>query len=180
MHTSCAHVSGRGEISCVGGGTRCRNCLKRLVARMSRCLFFAPTVVPAGSRVARKYDLLLLRGNVRVVPIMCVPEVSSTNRCVFCTTCSEYRLNPKSGTYAISINVILLSVCPWKITSIFPMYSTLILCRSPIVIVSRPGGGGLKYYSLVPSCVMWHDALLSAIQTSPSLLPDCTTNVLCR
>ena len=26
---------------------------------------------------------------------------------------------------------------------------------------------------------MWDDAPLSAIQTSPSLLPDCTTNALC-
>ena len=39
----------------------CRNCLKRLVAHMSPCLRLAPTV-PAGSRVARKYDPLLLRG----------------------------------------------------------------------------------------------------------------------
>ena len=42
----------------------CRNCLERLVARMSLCLLLAPTV-PAGSRVVRKYDPLLLRMNVR-------------------------------------------------------------------------------------------------------------------
>ena len=69
----------------------CLNCLKRFVARMSPCLRLAPTA-PAGSRVARKYDLLLLRGNVRFV---------------LWTACSEYRLNPKSGTYATSINMIL-------------------------------------------------------------------------
>ena len=82
------------------------NCLKRFVARMSPCLRLAPTV-PVGSRVARKYDSLLLRGNVRLAPIMCVPDTFDTIRCVLWTACSEYRLNPKSGTYAISINVIL-------------------------------------------------------------------------
>ena len=82
------------------------NCLKRFVARMSPCLRLAPTV-PAGSRVACKYDPLLLRGNVRLAPIMCVPDASDTIRCVLWTACSEYRLNPKSGTYATSINVIL-------------------------------------------------------------------------
>ena len=45
------------------------NCHKRFVARMSPCLRVAPTV-PAGSRVARKYDPLLLRGNVRLAPIV--------------------------------------------------------------------------------------------------------------
>ena len=55
----------------------CLNCLKRFVARMSACLRLAPTV-PAGSRVARKYDPLLLRGNVRFAPIMCVPDTSDT------------------------------------------------------------------------------------------------------
>ena len=59
----------------------CPNGLKRLVARMSPCLRLAPTV-PAGSRVARKYDLLLLRGNVRFAPIMCVPDASDTIRYV--------------------------------------------------------------------------------------------------
>ena len=59
----------------------CPNCLKRFVARMSPCLRLAPTV-PAGSRVARKYDPLLLRGNVRLAPIMCVPDASNTIRCV--------------------------------------------------------------------------------------------------
>ena len=157
----------------------CLNCLKRLVARMSPCLCLAPTV-PAGSRVARKYGPLLLRRNVRFAPIMCVPDASDTIRCVLWTACGEYRSNPKSGTYATSIKVILWSVFPWKITSMFPMYSTLILRRSPIVIVSRPGGGGLTLYILVLSCVMWHDAPLSAIQTSASLLPECTTNELCR
>ena len=84
----------------------CPNCLKRLVARMSPCLRLAPTV-PAGSRVARKYDPLLLRGNVRFSPIICVPDAPDTVRCVLWTACSEYRLNPKSGTSATSINVIL-------------------------------------------------------------------------
>ena len=42
-----------GVISYGGGGAGCRNYLKRLVARMFRCLFLAPTV-PAGSQVARK------------------------------------------------------------------------------------------------------------------------------
>ena len=82
------------------------NCLKRFVARMSPCFRLAPTV-PAGSRVARKYDPLLLRGNVRLAPIMCVSDASDTIRCVLWTACSEYRLNPKSGTFATSINVIL-------------------------------------------------------------------------
>ena len=59
----------------------CRNCLRRLVARMSSCLRLASTV-PAGSRVARKHDPLLLRGNVRFSPIMCVPDASDTTRCV--------------------------------------------------------------------------------------------------
>ena len=71
----------------------CRNCLKRLVACISRCLRLAPTV-PAGSRVARKYDPLLLRGNVKFSPIMCVPEASDTIKCVLWTACSEYRLKP--------------------------------------------------------------------------------------
>ena len=84
----------------------CPNCLKRFVARMSPCLRLAPTV-PAGSRVARKYDPLLLRGNVRFAPIISVPDASDTIRCVLWTACSEYRLNPKSGTDATSINVIL-------------------------------------------------------------------------
>ena len=84
----------------------CPNCLKRFVPRMSPCLCLAPTV-PAGSWVARKYDPLLLRGNVRVAPIMCVPDASDTVSCVLWTACSEYSLNPKSGTYAASINVIL-------------------------------------------------------------------------
>ena len=125
----------------------CRNCLRRLVARMSPCLRLAPTI-PAGSRVARKYDPLLLRGNVRFAPIMCVPDASGTIRCVIWTACSEYRLNPKSGTYEKSINVIIWSLFP------FPMYSTFILRRSSTVIVSRPGGGGLTLYTLVLSCVM--------------------------
>ena len=100
----------RGGISCDGGRMGCRNCLRRLVSRMSPCLRLAPTV-PAGSRVgsrvARKYDLLLLRGSVRCAPIICVPEASDTIKCVLWTACSEYRLNPKPGTYATSINVIL-------------------------------------------------------------------------
>ena len=49
----------------------CPNCFKRLVARMSLCLRLAPTV-PERSRVTRKYDPLLLRGDVRFSPIMCV------------------------------------------------------------------------------------------------------------
>ena len=84
----------------------CPRCLKRLVARVSPCLRLAPTV-PAGSRVVCKYDPLLLQGNVRFAPIMCVPDAPDTIRCVIWTACSEYRLNPKSGTYATSINVIL-------------------------------------------------------------------------
>ena len=111
---------------------------------------------------------------------MCVLEASDTIRCVLWTACSRYRLNPKPGTYATSINVILWSVFPWKAISIFSIYSTLILRRSPNVVVSRRGEGGLKLYSLVLSCVMWHGAPLSAIQTSSSLLPDCTMNALCK
>ena len=84
----------------------CLNCLKRLVARMSPCLRLAPTV-PAGIRVARKCDPLLLRGNVRFSPITCVPDASDTIRCVLWTACSEYRLNPKPGTYASPIKGIL-------------------------------------------------------------------------
>ena len=84
----------------------CPNCLERFVARMSPCLRLTPTV-PAGSWVARKYDPLLLWGNVKFAPIMCVPDASDTIRCVLWTACSEYRLNPKSGMYATSINVIL-------------------------------------------------------------------------
>ena len=84
----------------------CPNCLKRLVARMSPFLRLAPTV-PVGSRGARKYDPLLLRGNVKFDPIMSVPDASDTIRCVLWTACCEYRLNPKSGTYATSIKVIL-------------------------------------------------------------------------
>ena len=63
----------RGGISCGGGGIGCPNCLKRLVARMSPCLRLASTV-PVGRRVARKYDPLLLRGNVKFTPIMCDPD----------------------------------------------------------------------------------------------------------
>ena len=74
-----AHMFLRGGISC---GMGCHNCLRRLVARMSPCLRLAPTV-PAGSRVARKYDPLLLRGNVRFAPIMCIPGASGTIRCGF-------------------------------------------------------------------------------------------------
>ena len=73
---------------------------------MSPCVFLAP-IGPAGSRVARTYDPLLLRENVRFVTIMCVPEASDTIRCVLWTACSEYRLNPKAGMYATSIKVIL-------------------------------------------------------------------------
>ena len=113
----------------------CLNCLKRLVARMSSCLRLASTV-PAGSRVTRKYDPLLLQGNVKFAHIMCVPDASDTIKCVLWTACSEYRLNPKSGTYATSIDVILWLLSPWKMTPILPIYSTLILRWSPIVIVS--------------------------------------------
>ena len=65
----------------------CPNCLKRLVARMFSCFRLAPTV-PAGSRVVRKYDPLLLRGNVRFAPIMCVPDASDTIRYVLWTACT--------------------------------------------------------------------------------------------
>ena len=104
--TPVVHMFLRGWGSCGGGGIGCRKCLRRLVAHMSPCLRLAPTV-PTGSRVDRKYDLLLLRGNVRIFPMMCVPEASDTIRCVLWTACSEYRLNPKPGTYATSIYVIL-------------------------------------------------------------------------
>ena len=77
--TPVAHMLLRGRISCGGGGMGCRNCLKRLVARMSLYLHLAPAV-PAGSRVARKYDPLLLRGNVGFAPIMYVPDASDTSR----------------------------------------------------------------------------------------------------
>ena len=60
-----------------------------------------------GEAVTRKYDPLLLRGYVRFAPIMCVPDASDTIRCVVWTACSEYRLNPKAGTYATLVNVIL-------------------------------------------------------------------------
>ena len=140
----------------------CRNCLKRLVARMSPCLRLAPTV-PARRRVARKYDLLLLRGNVRFVLIMCVEEASNTIKCVFWTARSEYRFNPKPRTYVTSINVVLRSLCQWKITPSSRYTLLLIFRRSPIVIVSQPDGGGLKLYSIILSCVMWHDTPLSAI-----------------
>ena len=66
----------------------CPNCLKRFVARMSPCLRLAP-IVPAGSRVARKYDPLLLRGNVRLAPIMCVLDASDTIIYVLWTAWSE-------------------------------------------------------------------------------------------
>ena len=72
MQSSRAHVSA-GGVSCGGGGIGCPNCLKRLVARMSPCLRLASTV-PAGRRAARKYDPLLLRGNVKFTPIMCDPD----------------------------------------------------------------------------------------------------------
>ena len=62
--------------------TGCRNCLRWSFARISLCLFLAPTV-PAECRVARKYDPLLLRGNVRFVPIICVSEASDTIIAVF-------------------------------------------------------------------------------------------------
>ena len=79
---------------------------------MSPCLRLAPTV-PARSRVARKYDLVLLRGNVRFVLIMCVEEASDTINCVIWTVCSENRLNPKPRIYATSIkrgSLVSLSV----------------------------------------------------------------------
>ena len=78
----------RGGISCGGDGMGRLNCLIRLVARMSPCLRLDPTV-PAGSRVARKYDPLLLRGNVRFAPIMCDLDAFDTIRCVLWTACSE-------------------------------------------------------------------------------------------
>ena len=160
MHTSHTHVSGGGGGSCRGGGTWCRNCLKKLPSPMFSCFRFAPTV-SAGSREARKYDPLLLRGNVRFVPTMCVLEASDTTRCVLWTACSEYRLNPRPGTYATSINVIIWSVFPCKIRSIFPIDSTLIFRRSPILIVSRLGGGGLKLCSICP--IVSHVARRAAV-----------------
>ena len=94
-----------------GGGTGCHNYLRRLVACISGFLFLAPTV-PAGSRVARKYDPLLLRRNVRLVPIVCIPEASNTIRCVLWTACSGYRLSPRPVTYATTINLILMVGLP--------------------------------------------------------------------
>ena len=138
----------------------CRKCLKRLVACISPCLRLAPTV-PAGSRVARKYDPLLLRGNVRLAPIMCVLDASYTIRCVLWTACSEYKLNPKSGTYATLINVILWSVFPWKMTSMFPMYSTLI---SPTVPDRDCFATGRRGPHIVHSCpIMRHVARRTAV-----------------
>ena len=71
-----------------GGGTGCRKCLKRLVVCICPCLRLAPTL-PAGSRVARKYDPLLLRGNVKFAPTMCVPEAPDTIKCILWMACSE-------------------------------------------------------------------------------------------
>ena len=53
---------------------------------------------------------------------MCVLEASDTIRCVLWSPCSESRLNPRTRTYTTLINVILWSVFPWKITSIFPIF----------------------------------------------------------
>ena len=79
---SVTHMFLRGKIPCCRGAPGCRNCLKRLLARMSPCLRLAPTV-PAGSQVARKYDPLLLRGNVIFsYIIICVLEASGTIGCV--------------------------------------------------------------------------------------------------
>ena len=89
-----------------GGGKGYRNCLKRLIACISPCLRLTP-IIPAGSRVARKYDPLLLRGNVNFAPIKCVSEAPDSVKCVLSTAGSEYRLCPKPGTYATSINVII-------------------------------------------------------------------------
>ena len=71
----------------------CPNCLKRFVARMSPCLRLAPTL-PAGSRVARKYDPLLLRGNVKFSPIMWVPDASDTIRCVLLDSVQRVQVKP--------------------------------------------------------------------------------------
>ena len=120
---------------------------------MSPYLRLAPTVL-VGSRVARKYDLLLLGGNIRFVPIMCFEEAFDTIRCVLLTARSEYKLNSKPRTYATSINGVFWSVCLWKITSMFPIHSIFIFRWSLIVIVSRPDGGGLKLYNVILSCVM--------------------------
>ena len=87
-----------------GGGTGCHNCLERIVACISRFFLLAPTV-PVGSRVARKYNPLLLRGDVRFVPVMCVPEASDTTRRVLWSACSEYRLNPKPEIWIGSMRV---------------------------------------------------------------------------
>ena len=56
--------------------------------------------------MARKYDPLLQRGNVRFAPIMCVPDASDTIKRVVWTACSEYRLYPKPGTY-----LYVLTIC---------------------------------------------------------------------
>ena len=55
----------------------CPNCLKRFVARMSPCLRLAPTV-PAG----RKYDPLLVRGNVKLL-LLCGFKMHPTLSDVF-------------------------------------------------------------------------------------------------
>ena len=51
--------------------------LRSFFARIFLGPFFTPAV-PAGRRVVRRYDSLLLRENVRVAPIMCVPKASDT------------------------------------------------------------------------------------------------------
>ena len=87
--------------------------------------------------------------------------------CVLWTACSEYRLNPKPGTYATSINVILWSLLLWKMTSMLPIYSTFILRRSPIVIVSRPGGGGAH---IVHPCPVVRHMTRRAAVSNPNII----------
>ena len=125
----------------------CSNCLKRFVARMSPCLRLAPTV-PAGSRVARKYDPLLLRGNVRLAPIMCVPDVRHYQ---ICSLDSVQRVQFKSLIWDVreTNQCDSLITLPVENASILSIYSTFTLRRSRIVIVSRPGGGGLALYILI-------------------------------
>ena len=86
-----------------GGGVLAAEVERGVATALEYCLracsfaFFTPTV-PAGSRVERNYDPLLLRGNVRLVPIICVPEEFHAMRCALWTACNEYSLNSRHGT----------------------------------------------------------------------------------
>lgn len=57
------------------GGTGCPNWLRIVLARISVVCLLVLTI-PAGSRVAWRYEPLLLRGDTTLVPIICAPDVS--------------------------------------------------------------------------------------------------------